>query len=72
MCRWAIQVGVTILLSMTPVHHWSFFEFVKSMSTDVSRMPVVDALKAIACLMIVLHHLSAYGPMSDVAGCDSN
>ena len=30
-------------------------------------MPVVDALKAIACLMIVLHHLSVYGPMSDVA-----
>lgn len=38
-----------------------------SMSTTVSRMPVVDALKAIACLMIVLHHLSVYGPMSDVA-----
>lgn len=30
-------------------------------------MPVVDALKAIACLTIVLHHLSVYGPMSDVA-----
>lgn len=30
-------------------------------------MPVVDALKAIACLMIVLHHLAVYGPMSDVA-----
>ncbi|MDO8304704.1 acyltransferase [Herminiimonas sp.] len=32
-----------------------------------SRMPCVDALKAIACLLIVLHHLAFYGPMSDVA-----
>ncbi|MDO8891699.1 MAG: acyltransferase [Sulfurimicrobium sp.] len=30
-------------------------------------MPVLDAFKAIACLMIVMHHLAAYGPMSDVA-----
>lgn len=37
------------------------------MSNPVSRMPVVDALKAIACLMIVLHHMAVYGPMSDVA-----
>lgn len=27
----------------------------------------MDALKAIACLLIVLHHLAVYGPMSDVA-----
>ncbi len=39
----------------------------KNMSTAVSRMPVVDALKAVACLIIVLHHLAVYGPMSDVA-----
>lgn len=32
-----------------------------------SRIPCVDALKAIACLMIVTHHLAFYGPMSDVA-----
>ena len=32
-----------------------------------SRMPCVDALKAIACLLIVLHHLAFYGPMSDAA-----
>lgn len=37
------------------------------MSADISRMPVVDAFKAIACLMIVLHHLAVYGPMSDAA-----
>ena len=27
----------------------------------------MDALKAIACLLIVLHHLAAYGPMSEIA-----
>ncbi|MBS4095931.1 MAG: acyltransferase [Sulfuricella sp.] len=27
----------------------------------------MDAVKAIACLLIVLHHLAVYGPMSDVA-----
>lgn len=37
------------------------------MRTDVLRMPLVDALKAIACLLIVLHHLAFYGPMSDAA-----
>ena len=30
-------------------------------------MPLLDAFKAIACLMIVLHHLAVYGPMSDAA-----
>lgn len=37
------------------------------MRTDASRMPLVDALKAIACLLIVSHHLAFYGPMSDLA-----
>ncbi|MCX7185250.1 MAG: acyltransferase [Nitrosospira sp.] len=37
------------------------------MRIDVSRMPLVDTLKAIACLLIVAHHLSIYGPMSDLA-----
>jgi peptidoglycan/LPS O-acetylase OafA/YrhL len=31
------------------------------------RIPCVDALKAIACLLIVSHHLAFYGPMSDTA-----
>jgi peptidoglycan/LPS O-acetylase OafA/YrhL len=31
------------------------------------RLPVVDALKAIGAQLIVLHHLAAYGPMSDHA-----
>lgn len=29
------------------------------------RLPLVDAFKAIACQVIVLHHLAFYGPMSD-------
>lgn len=30
-------------------------------------MPVLDAFKGIACVLIVSHHLAFYGPMSDVA-----
>lgn len=37
------------------------------MRTDASRMPWVDAFKALACLLIVSHHLAFYGPMSDIA-----
>lgn len=37
------------------------------MSDNFSRMPWVDALKALACLLIVSHHLAFYGPMSDIA-----
>lgn len=29
-------------------------------------MPLLDAFKALACLLIVGHHLAVYGPMSDV------
>ena len=32
-----------------------------------SRSPLIDALKAICCLVIVSHHLAIYGPMSDIA-----
>lgn len=32
-----------------------------------TRMPFIDALKAICCLLIVAHHLAIYGPMSDFA-----
>jgi peptidoglycan/LPS O-acetylase OafA/YrhL len=32
-----------------------------------SRIPFIDALKAISCLFIVSHHLAFYGPMSDIA-----
>jgi peptidoglycan/LPS O-acetylase OafA/YrhL len=31
-----------------------------------SRLPFIDALKALASQAIVLHHLALYGPMSDV------
>lgn len=32
-----------------------------------SRMPLVDALKAVASQLIVLHHLSVYGPLAAAA-----
>ncbi len=32
-----------------------------------NRLPLIDALKACACVLIVWHHLAFYGPMSDVA-----
>ena len=32
-----------------------------------SRLPLIDALKAIASQLIVIHHLAFYGPMSDYA-----
>lgn len=31
------------------------------------RRPLIDALKGLACIAIVWHHLAFYGPMSDVA-----
>lgn len=37
------------------------------MRTATPRLAFVDALKAIASQLIVLHHLAFYGPMSDVA-----
>jgi len=37
------------------------------MSTDVSRLTFIDALKAVASQLIVVHHLAFYGPMSDYA-----
>ena len=37
------------------------------MRNDAARLPAIDALKAIACVLIVLHHLAFYGPMADIA-----
>lgn len=37
------------------------------MTTRTSRLPGVDALKAVSAQLIVLHHLAFYGPMSDLA-----
>lgn len=37
------------------------------MQTGSSRMPLIDALKAISCLLITSHHLTLYGPMPDLA-----
>jgi len=36
-------------------------------SADAARLPLIDALKAIAAQLIVLHHLALYGPMADAA-----
>lgn len=37
------------------------------MSAGSSRLVLIDAFKAVACQLIVLHHLAFYGPMSDLA-----
>ena len=34
------------------------------MSTSQNRMPLIDAFKAIASQLILLHHLSSYGPLA--------
>ncbi len=36
------------------------------MSLPDKRLPGIDALKGIACVLIIWHHLAFYGPMSDV------
>lgn len=36
------------------------------------RIPLVDAIKAVAAQLIVLHHLAWYGPMSDMAAYHSS
>jgi peptidoglycan/LPS O-acetylase OafA/YrhL len=33
---------------------------------SAARLPALDALKGLACLTVVGHHLALYGPMSDV------
>jgi len=38
------------------------------MNEKISRLSHLDALKAAASQLIVLHHLAFYGPMSDAAG----
>ena len=37
------------------------------MKNNTSRLASIDLLKAISAQLIVLHHLSFYGPMSDIA-----
>ena len=36
------------------------------MATPAPRLPALDALKGLGCMLIVWHHLAFYGPMSDV------
>jgi peptidoglycan/LPS O-acetylase OafA/YrhL len=37
-----------------------------SVQRPSGRSFLIDAVKATGCLLIVLHHLAFYGPMSDV------
>ena len=36
-------------------------------ATPAVRLPLIDAIKGLACLLIVLHHTSIYGPMGEAA-----
>lgn len=38
-----------------------------SLGSHPNRLAFIDNLKALACLMVLIHHLAFYGPMSDVA-----
>jgi peptidoglycan/LPS O-acetylase OafA/YrhL len=37
------------------------------MSKNSNRMPLIDALKAIAALLVLLNHYSSYGPLAEAA-----
>jgi len=37
------------------------------MSTSANRMPLIDALKALAALLVLLNHFSSYGPLAATA-----
>lgn len=37
------------------------------MSKSANRMPLIDALKAIAALLVLLNHFSSYGPLAEAA-----
>lgn len=39
---------------------------VVALTPSAQRLPGIDALKALGCVLIVWHHLAFYGPMSDV------
>lgn len=37
------------------------------MKRNAARMPLIDALKAVASQLVLLHHLSSYGPLAEAA-----
>ncbi|MBS1131124.1 MAG: Acyltransferase 3 [Proteobacteria bacterium] len=37
------------------------------MSQNASRMPLIDALKAVAALLVLMNHFSSYGPLAEAA-----
>ena len=48
--------GVVLLLYLMPIS-----------APHASRIPLLDVLKGLACVLVVAHHLVFYGPMSTVA-----
>ena len=37
------------------------------MSQNANRMPLIDALKAVAALLVLMNHFSSYGPLAEAA-----
>ena len=35
------------------------------MSRQSQRMPLIDALKAVAALLVLMNHFSSYGPLAE-------
>ena len=40
---------------------------IAAMSQNASRMPLIDALKAVAALLVLMNHFSSYGPLAQAA-----
>lgn len=40
---------------------------IRVMSQNANRMPLIDALKAIAALLVLMNHFSSYGPLAEAA-----
>ena len=53
--------------TIAPRQAWFGLSPLSAVPSSVSRLSLIDALKAVASQIIVLHHLAFYGPMSDVA-----
>lgn len=52
---------------MTIAAHPFLDEAIEVAEPATGRLPFIDALKGVAAILIVLHHLAFYGPLSDVA-----
>ena len=57
------------LAHVWPFENWAFSlntALLTAQSRPLGRSFLIDAIKASGCLLIVLHHMAFYGPMSDV------